>query len=281
MFVAASLTGGSLAGLAGGLIASYWKPVLASDSLAPTDYPWSHSGFLQSFDSASLRRGFEVYRNVCATCHSLDLIKYRNLIGVTHTEAQAKALAVSVKVVDGPNDKGEMFERPGRLADKLPAPYPNEEAARYSNGGALPPDLSLIVKARNGYENYIFALLTGYKPAPHGIVLREGLYYNPYMVGGAISMPPPLADEQVDYEDGTPATVSQMAKDVSTFLSWASEPEHDERKKTGIVECGIIASMLALAIYHKRFRWNVVKTKRISYTNRKDFPEPPSGGPGH
>lgn len=179
----------------------------------------------------SLRRGFEVYRQVCSSCHSMQYRAYRQLIGVTHTEEQAKALARSVEVTDGPNEEGQMFQRPGKLFDRFPKPYPNEEFARYINGGALPPDLSLMVLARPGGENYVFSLLNGYKEAPAGMQLRDGLHYNVYFPGNAISMAKPLSDGQVEWEDGTPATVTQMAKDVTTFLSWAAQPEHDQRKK--------------------------------------------------
>lgn len=168
----------------------------------------------------SMRRGFEVYRQVCSTCHSVRYLHYRQLIGETHSEVQAKALAESVVVKDGPNDAGEYFERPGRLSDPLPKPYPNDEYARYINGGALPPDLSLIVKARHGGADYIYALLTGYREPPHGVTLRQGLYYNPYFQGGAIAMPPPLNDGGIEYEDGTAPTISQQAKDVTVFLNW-------------------------------------------------------------
>lgn len=214
-----------------------------------------------------------MYRNVCATCHSLDQIKYRNLVGVIYTESQAKALANSIKVQDGPDDKGNMFERTGKLTDKLPAPYPNEQFARMSNGGALPPDLSLIVKARPNAENYIFSLLTGYKDAPHGITLRQGNYFNPYMNGASIAMPPPLSEDQVEYEDGTPASVAQMAKDVTTFLAWASEPESNDRKQWGLKWLGIFTLGAIAATYTKRFKWGVLKNRKISYTDRKDFPE--------
>jgi len=237
----------------------------SNDSMHPQLQQWNHDGYYSSFDAASLRRGYEVYRNVCATCHSLDYVHFRDLVGVTHTEEQAKALALSFTYIDGPNDKGDMFERPGRLADAFKAPYPNEEKARYVNNGAYPPDLSCIVKGRVGGADYIFALLTGYKDPPHGIALREGLHYNPYFPGGAISMTKALMDGMVEFEDGTPATESQMAKDVSTFLSWCSEPESDERKKFGVrVVIALVLASLG-AGYAKRFSWNLIKTRKISY----------------
>lgn len=220
---------------------------------------------MSSFDAASLRRGYEVYRNVCATCHSLELICFRNLVGHSHTEAQAKALANSIMVMDGPNGQGEMFERKGALSDPLPSPYPNEEYARYINGGAYPPDLSLMAKARHRGDDYIMALLTGYRDAPHGMKLRDGLHYNPYFDGGAISMAKALFDGAVDYEDGTPATESQMAKDVSTFLRWCAEPEHDDRKQQGLKFLTVATILAGLTGYYKRAKWNLLKSRRITY----------------
>jgi ubiquinol-cytochrome c reductase cytochrome c1 subunit len=176
--------------------------VLSSGDVEPPHYPWPHDGYFSSFDTAALRRGFEVYRQVCSTCHSLEFKSYRELIGVTHTEEQAKALARSVEVTDGPNDSGEMFTRPGKLFDKFPKPYPNEEYARFINGGAVPPDLSLMVLARHDGENYVFSLLTGYHPTPAGLTLRDGLHYNVYFPGNAISMAKPISDGQVEFEDG-------------------------------------------------------------------------------
>ena len=143
-------------------------------------------------------------------------------------------MAEDTEVMDGPNDEGEMFERPGKLSDYLPSPYPNEEAARYANNGAYPPDLSLIMKARHNGPDYVFALLTGYKDPPAGVAERETQYYNPYFPGAWIGMPMPLNEGAVEYDDGTPATATQMAKDVCTFLTWAAEPEADERKLMGV-----------------------------------------------
>ena len=160
------------------------------------------------------------------TPRSLKRIHYRELVGVCYTEAEAKARAADINVVDGPNDAGEMFDRPGKLSDALPSPYKNEEQARSINNGANPPDLSLINKARGRGEDYVFALLTGYHKPPPGVVMAEGQYYNPYFPGGKIGMPPPLEDGKVEYPDGTPATASQMAKDVAVFLAWAAEPDY-------------------------------------------------------
>lgn len=172
-------------------------------------------------------------------------------------------MAEDTDVIDGPNDEGEMFERPGKLSDYMPSPYPNEEAARFANNGAYPPDLSLIVKARPNGVDYIFALLTGYKDVPAGIAERDTQYYNPYFPGGWIGMPPPLADGAVDYEDGTPNTSVQMAKDVTTFLAWASEPEADERKLMGMKTMTMLTVLFFITWYYKRVKWSVVKNRRL------------------
>lgn len=213
----------------------------------------------------SVRRGYEVYKQVCAACHSMRYIAYRNLIGVSHTEAEAKAEAAEIEVRDGPDENGNMFMRPGKLSDYFPNPYANEEAARAANNGPFPPDLSYITSARHGGEDYIFALLTGYCDAPAGVVLRDGQYFNPYFPGGAISMAQALYNEVMEYSDGTPATASQLAKDVSTFLKWAAEPEHDDRKKMAIKAIGMFSLILAISFYLKRHKWTVIKSRKIAY----------------
>ncbi|KAK0217990.1 cytochrome c1, component of the mitochondrial respiratory chain [Armillaria fumosa] len=238
---------------------------LSDAGLHPPAYPWSHNGFFDTFDHASIRRGYQVYREVCAACHSLDRIAWRNLVGVSHTADEVRAMAEEVEYQDGPNDQGEMYMRPGKLADYMPPPYPNEEAARAGNAGALPPDLSLIVKARHGGSDYIFSLLTGYVDAPAGVEIRDGMNYNPFFPGGAISMARVLFDGIVEYDDGTPATTSQMAKDVTTFLNWAAEPEHDERKKYGIKAVILFSTLFALSVYIKRFKWTTIKNRKIFY----------------
>ncbi|KAM3680854.1 cytochrome c1, heme protein, mitochondrial [Ammospiza maritima maritima] len=241
-------------------------PVSAGElELHPPNLPWSHGGFLSALDHASVRRGFQVYRQVCSACHSMEYLAFRNLIGVTHTEAEAKALAEEVEVQDGPDENGEMFMRPGKISDHFPKPYPNPEAARAANNGALPPDLSYIVNARHGGEDYVFALLTGYCDAPGGVSLREGLHYNPYFPGQAIGMAPPIYDEVLEYEDGTPATMSQIAKDVCTFLRWAAEPEHDHRKKMGLKLLLISGLLTPLLYYMKRHKWAVLKSRKLLY----------------
>jgi len=235
----------------------------AEHGLASAEYPWPHNGVFSSYDHASIRRGHQVYQQVCAACHSVALLHYRDLVGVCYTEDEAKEMALENEVTDGPDDTGEMFDRPAKLSDPLPRPYANEEGARYANGGAYPPDLSLITKARHDGQNYVFSLLLGYKDPPAGVHVREGLYYNPYFPGGAIAMPKMLADGGVEYDDGTPATESQMAKDVTTFLAWAAEPEHDERKLMGVKWIFVLSLVLAQAVYYKRLRFAPLKSRKV------------------
>ncbi|XP_077501713.1 LOW QUALITY PROTEIN: cytochrome c1, heme protein, mitochondrial-like, partial [Amblyomma americanum] len=258
------------AGVAG-VIYALNESVKASDLvLHPPKLPWPHKETLiSSLDHASIRRGYEVYKQVCAACHSLRFIAYRNLVGVSHTEAEAKAEAESVQITDGPDDQGNMYQRPGKLSDYFPSPYPNDEAARAANNGALPPDLSFITNARHGGEDYLFHLLTGYCDPPAGVKMQEGQYYNPYFPGGAIGMAQALYNEAIEYSDGTPATASQMAKDVSTFLKYCTEPEFDERKRMFIKAMMILVALTAVTWYYKRFKWTVMKTRKIVYQPKK------------
>eukprot|EP01104_Vermistella_antarctica_P006581 TRINITY_DN17290_c0_g1_i1.p1 TRINITY_DN17290_c0_g1~~TRINITY_DN17290_c0_g1_i1.p1 ORF type:complete len:300 (+),score=71.97 TRINITY_DN17290_c0_g1_i1:41-901(+) len=228
-------------------------------------YPWSHRGATQSFDHASVRRGYYVFKEVCANCHSVSHLCYRNLVGVIMSEEEAKAEAANIEVPGDPNDEGVIEDRPGVIADRFQKPYPNEEAARFANDGAYPPDLSVMVKARHGGDDYLYALLTGYEEPPAGVVLREGLYYNPYFDGGAIGMAQALMPDMVEYDDGTEATVAQMAKDVTTFLCWAAEPEHDERKEMGVKTILILSLMLVPALYFKRLKWAGIKSRVIQF----------------
>ncbi|XP_068605144.1 cytochrome c1, heme protein, mitochondrial [Brachionichthys hirsutus] len=249
-----------------GLALMLHQSVKASDlELHPPQYPWTHAGPLSSLDHASVRRGYQVYKQVCSACHSMEYLAFRNLVGVSHTEEEAKAIAEEEGIVDGPNEKGEMFTRPGKLSDYFPKPYANDEAARYANNGALPPDLSYIVNARHGGEDYVFSLLTGYCEPPAGVTLREELYYNPYFPGQAIGMAPPIYNEILEFDDGTPATMSQVAKDVCTFLRWAAEPEHDQRKRMGLKLLLGSAVLMPLIYYMKRHRWSVLKSRKIAY----------------
>ena len=222
------------------------------------DVPFSFEGPFGTYDKASLQRGLQVYRQVCAACHSLKRVAYRNLEDIGYSAEQVKTIAGEVTVMDGPNDEGEMFERPGRPADHFKSPFTNDKAAASANGGALPPDLSLITKARHGGADYVYSLLTGYAEAPEGVVLAEGKHYNKAMDGNVIAMAPPLSDGLVTYEDGTPQVATQYAKDVATFLTWAAEPEMEQRKKMG-VKVLIFLSIFAVMMYAvKRQIWKNV-----------------------
>ncbi|KAH7328632.1 cytochrome C1 family protein [Stachybotrys elegans] len=238
----------------------------AEEGLHPTNYPWVHEQWFKTFDHQALRRGFQVYQEVCASCHSLDRIPYRTLVGAVLTVDEAKALAEANEYPGEPNEQGDIEMRPGKLADYIPAPYKNEEAARFANNGALPPDLSLIVKARHGGCNYIFSLLTGYpEEPPAGAQLAPGMNFNPYFPGTGIGMARVLYDGLVEYEDGTPASTSQMAKDVVEFLNWAAEPEMDERKKMGMKVMVVTASLWALSVWVKRYKWAWLKSRKLEY----------------
>ncbi|MBM3488900.1 MAG: cytochrome c1 [Alphaproteobacteria bacterium] len=210
-------------------------PALAAgDTTPPKSVDWPHGGPFGTFDRAALQRGFLVYKQVCAACHGLRQVAYRNLNEIGFNEAQVKVLAAEVEVQDGPNDQGEMFNRPGRPSDRFRSPFANPQAARAANNGALPPDLSLITKARAGGGGYIYSLLTGYRNPPAEVKLAEGMSYNPYFAGRQIAMAPPLNEGAVEFADGTKAGVEQMAWDVTTFLAWAAEPEMEARKRMGV-----------------------------------------------
>ncbi|XP_078238040.1 cytochrome c1, heme protein, mitochondrial-like [Pogona vitticeps] len=257
---------GALAAGGAGLALALHTAVGAFElGLHPPHYPWEHGGLLKAFDHSSIRRGYEVYKQVCSACHSLQYMAFRHLIGVIHTEEEAKALAAEIQVEDGPDDEGNMFTRPGLISDYFPKPYPNPEAAKAANNGALPPDLSYIIRARHGGEDYVFSLLTGYCDPPAGVNLRGELHFNPYFPGQAIGMAAPLYNEILEFEDGTPATLSQMAKDVCTFLCWVSMPEHDTRKRMAVKALllgGILFPLFFLFNQHKR---TVLKSRQLTY----------------
>ncbi len=206
----------------------------AGEAVAIPDTRFSFDGIFGTFDRASLQRGFQVYKEVCSACHSMHLLSYRNLLEIGFTGDQARALAAQFQVMDGPNDQGEMFERPARLSDRFRRPFPNDQAARAANNGALPPDLSVIVKARPGGADYIHALLTGYSDPPEGFQLGQGMNYNKYFPGHQIAMPNVLNPGQVQFADGTEGSVENMAHDVSSFLAWAAEPELEQRRRMGV-----------------------------------------------
>lgn len=230
----------------------------AGEAKHPAAIDWSFDGLFGTYDRNALRRGYQVYVEVCAACHSMNQIAFRNLSqpgGPEFSDAEVKALAKQYIVEDGPDDYGDMFERDALPKDKFPSPYPNENAARAANGGAYPPDLSLITKARGGGPDYVHALLSGYEDAPEGVEMRAGLYYNPYMAGGKIAMVPPLMDELVEYSDGTEATVEQMSLDVTHFLNWAAEPELEARKRTGFMVLIYLTIFAGLMYFSMRKIW--------------------------
>ena len=244
-------------GLAVGLLASTASFAEAIDTkrLAPKEEKFSFEGPFGTYDRGALQRGYQVYKEVCAACHAANHLAFHNLAekgGPEFTEAQARALATAAKVPAEPNDKGETTDdkgtplmRSATLADHLPSPFANENAARANNSGALPPDLSMIVKAREGGPQYVYSILTGFhQKTPAGFKVTEGKYFNPYFEGWNITMPPPLAANGVTYSDGTKATIEQQAHDVVTFLTWAGEPKMEERKQLGF---GVMLFLIALA----------------------------------
>jgi ubiquinol-cytochrome c reductase cytochrome c1 subunit len=219
---------------------------------------WSFDGIFGTYDRAALRRGFQVYKEICSACHSMNLLHYRNLEAIGFSEDEVKKIAASVQVTDGPNDQGEMYERPGRPSDPFKAPFPNDQAARAANNGALPPDLSLIVKARKGGPDYVHAILTGFGEPPPDMKMADGMNYNKYFPGHQIAMPPPLSEGAVTYADGTKATVDQMSLDVTNFLAWASEPNLEERHFTGVKAVLFLIVLTALLYGVKRKIWAAV-----------------------
>lgn len=265
--VAAGLT---LAGAGTALAAGGHAPHIEKQS-------WTFAGPFGKFDRAQLQRGFQVYKEVCAACHSMKYVAFRNLMepgGPEFTEEQVKALAATYKVMDGPNDQGEMYERTARPSDRFPLAFPNEQAARFANNGAYPPDLSLMGKARaasRGFPwfifdavtqyqeygpDYIYALLTGYHEAPKDVTCGQGLNYNAaFLAGTCIAMAQPISDGQVEYADGTPGTVSNYAKDVAAFMMWTAEPKLEERKQTGFKVMGFLIVFAGLLWFTKRKVW--------------------------
>ena len=223
---------------------------------------WSFDGFFGSYNRADLKHGFQIYSEVCSACHSMNLMSYRNLAQIGFSEDEIKEIAASVQVTDGPNDAGEMFERPGKASDTFKPPFPNEQAARAANNGALPPDLSLIARSRagkgfTGYEgaDYIHAILTGYKEPPAGFQLQDGMNYNAYFRGHQIAMPQPLSDGAVTFTDGAPNTLEDESRDVAAFLTWAGEPNLESRHLTGLKAVLFLVVFTLLFYAAKRKIW--------------------------
>ena len=226
---------------------------------------WSFKGITGKFDRSSLQRGYQVYTEVCASCHSMNLVSYRNLGepgGPEFSVDQVKAIAANFEVEDGPNADGDMFTRPGRPSDKFVSPYPNVQAATAANGGAYPPDMSVLVKARKGGSDYIYSVLMGYEDPPAGFELEDGVYYNKYMDGKKIKMSNPLSEGIVTYSDGTIATEAQMAKDVTTFLTWTAEPHLEKRHKMG-VKVLIFLTIFSFLVYLSMKRiWSRIDSEK-------------------
>ena len=225
---------------------------------------WSFKGYFGKFDRASLQRGYQVYAEVCSSCHSMKYLSYRNLAeegGPEFSEEQAKAIAANFEVIDGPNDDGEMYTRQAKLSDKFVSPYQNNKEAMASNGGAYPPDMSVLVKARSGGADYIYSLLLGYEDPPSDVTLDDGVYYNKYMYGNMIRMANPLSDGLVEYNDGTEASEKQMAKDVVTFLAWAAEPHLEARHKIGFKAIIYLIIITILVYLSMRKLWSRIESK--------------------
>jgi ubiquinol-cytochrome c reductase cytochrome b/c1 subunit len=264
------------------------RPAAAQDHEHDTPQPpqltWSFAGPFGKFDRGQLQRGFKVYREVCANCHGLSMIAFRNLAdpgGPEFSLAQAQAVAAEYKIKDGPNDQGEMFDRPGRLADYFPPPFPNEQAARASNGGSLPPDMSVLAKARTyerGFPRFVFdiftqyqeqgvdyiaAILKGYAPKPADMQMPPGMMYNVYFPGHGIGMPPPISDGQVTFDDGTPGTLDNYSRDISAFLMWTAEPHLEARKRIGFQVMVFLILFAGLLYFTKKKVWADVKAGRV------------------
>lgn len=223
------------------------------------DYRFTFDGLFGTFDRGQLQRGFQVYKEVYAACHAMRQLSYRNLLEIGLTEAQVRNIAAQFQVVDGPNDNGEMFERPARLSDRFRRPFPNEQAARAANNGAYPPDLSVMVKARKDGADYLKALLMGYTEPPAGFQLMDGMNYNAYFPGHQIAMPNVLNPGQLEFADGTEATVENMARDVTAFLAWAAEPELEQRRQMGVRIILFLIVLGGLTYAVKRKIWADVK----------------------
>lgn len=252
----------ALAGLTLGVVLCSSPVLAAGDGPEIKEQKWSFSGPFGMFDRGQLQRGYKVYKNVCAACHGMRLLHFRNLAepgGPEFSHEAAAALAATVEVQDGPNDDGDMFARPGKASDPFPSPFANEKAGRAANNGAYPPDLSVMAKARHGGPDYIYALMTGYKDAPADMKMSEGMNYNEAFDGHQIAMAAPLSADAVEYTDGTEPTLENYARDVSAFLMWAAEPKLEERHKIGfrfMIYLLLLAGILYLA---KRKVWSGLK----------------------
>ena len=238
--------------------------VKAAEKIELLKTDWSFKGLFGKFDRGSLQRGYQVYTEVCASCHSMKYLSYRNLSekgGPEFSIEQTKAIAASFEVTDGPNDDGEMFERPAKPSDKFVMPYRNTKEAQVANGGAYPPDMSVLAKARSGGVDYIYSVLLGYEDPPSGVTLDDGVYYNKYMYGNYIKMSQPLYDGSVEYNDGTEATKEQMAKDVTTFLMWTAEPHLEARHRMGFKAILYLIILTILVYFSMKKIWSRIESE--------------------
>ncbi len=245
--------------LMGGALALTAVTAFAQEMPEPAKQDWSFYGAFGTYDRAALQRGFQVYREVCSACHSMSLLAYHDLDGIGYKPAEIKAIAASVSVPDEPDDTGEVKDRPGRPSDRFKAPFANEKAAAAANNGAIPKDLSLIVRGREHGPDYIYALMTGFKDAPADVKMAKGMNYNTAFPGHQIAMPPPLSDDRVTYADGTKATLAQEAKDVVTFLSWASDPHLEDRHRLGARVIIFLAAFSGVMYGVKRKIWSKIE----------------------
>jgi len=245
--------------LAATILAFASSPGLAAEAPEVPEQDWSFDGLFGTFDRASVQRGFQVYKQVCSNCHALRFVAYRNLEAIGFSPDQVQAIAAEYEVQDCCDDDGEPFDRPAIPADAFVSPFPNEKAARAANNGAYPVDLSLITKARANGPDYVYALLTGYpEEPPEGVELMEGMYYNEYFPGHQIAMAQPLWGDDVEYADGTEATLEQEAKDVTAFLSWAGSPELEDRKRMGVKVLLFLIVFTGMLYAVKRKIWSDV-----------------------
>jgi ubiquinol-cytochrome c reductase cytochrome c1 subunit len=241
------------------IIIIYSHAIWCEEGMSIKSIKWPFEGLLGKVDIQAAQRGFQVYKEVCSTCHSLKHVHYRNLKDIGFSDDEIKALAKQYSVTDGPNDAGDMFERPALPSDFFVSPFKNDQAARAANNNALPVDLSLIIKARHDGPNYIYSLLTGYENAPQNFSLTEGLYYNSYFPGKQIAMPNPLSDGQVTYIDGTTASVDQMSRDLVIFLQWAAEPEMEHRKSLGLKTLLFLIAFTGIFFIANQRLWQKIK----------------------
>ncbi|XP_011152459.3 cytochrome c1-2, heme protein, mitochondrial [Harpegnathos saltator] len=232
-------------------------------------YPWEFQGYLKSLDHSAVRRGWQVYMTACYSCHSLRYVRFMDLINVSHTENEVKDIAAEFEVQDGPDDEGNYYTRPGRTSDLIPPAFPNEQAAKAANLGMYPSDLTYFVHSKSNGTNYLFAFLTGWMEPPAGVAVTELQHFNVYFPGNVVSMPQVLFENILEYDDGTPATISQMAKDLVEFFTWTASQEFDQRKSMFIRAMGVSLMLLASTFYYHRYVWSSMRSRQIAYVPKR------------